>query len=329
MTAAAPVYARQVHSLAVNAPDPDLVIETRALSKWYGTHRAVHELALRVPRGAIFGLLGQNGAGKSTTIRMLLGLVRPSGGEVRLFGRPLAKERMTLLGRVGCLVEGPAFYPYLSGAQNLRELGALAGGVTPERVRHCLERVGLGERGHDRYGGYSTGMRQRLGIAAALLHDPELVILDEPLNGLDPPAVLLVRDLIRELRAAGKTVFISSHILHEVELVCDQVAIVNRGSVVAQGGVADLLRADRTHVRVLTRDTERAVEVAAALPDVLGVERRAEGELLVELSEDAPARLNRALVEAGVEVAGLLRHQRSLEELFHELARGPAQEAAA
>lgn len=315
------------------APTPtssgELVIETRGLTKLYGPHRAVSELELRVPRGTIFGLLGQNGAGKSTTIRMLLGLVRPSAGEVRLFGRSLAHERMALLGRVGCLVEGPAFYPYLTGEQNLRELGALAGGVRQEDVQRALARVGLGARGRDRYGGYSTGMRQRLGIAAALLHDPELVILDEPLNGLDPPAVLLVRDLIRELRGAGKTVLVSSHLLHEVELVCDQVAIVEQGRVVAQGEVTALLRTDRVRVAVSTPDPARAAEVARGLELVSAVDEQGGERLLIELREDAPARLNRALVEAGVEVAGLARHQRTLEELFHELAGAARAEAAA
>jgi len=303
-------------------------IETRALTKRYGARFAVRELALEVPRGAVFGLLGRNGAGKSTTIRMLLGLVRPTAGQVLLFGRPLARERLQLLARVGALVEGPAFYPYLTATQNLALLGDLVGGVTDRDVQASLERVGLGDRGADRYGGFSTGMRQRLGIAAALLGDPELVILDEPLNGLDPPAVLLVRDLIRQLAAAGVTVVVSSHVLHEVELVCDRVAVLARGRRVAQGAVAELLRGEHPRFRLEVADAERAQAVARELPWVAAAEP-APGGLTVELSEDAPARLNRALVEAGVEVAGLARIERTLEDLFHEVSEAGLDEAAA
>ena len=297
------------------------IVQTLGLTKVYGTVRAVDALELEVPRGAIFGLLGQNGAGKSTTIRMLLGLVRPTAGEVRLFGRPLSRERMQLLGQVGCLVEGPAFYPYLSGAQNLKSLGDVGGGTSWERVNACLDRVGLAQRGQHLYRGYSTGMRQRLGVAGALLHDPELVILDEPLNGLDPPAVLLVRRLIYELRDEGKTVVISSHILHEVQLACDQLGIIDHGRVVAQGMTKDLLRSDAVLVEVTTPHPERALEVAEA-QEFVDSASVAAGGVVVRLSEDAPARLNKALVEANVEVAGLVTRARTLEDLFHELSSG-------
>lgn len=300
----------------------DLVIETRTLTKSYGATRALDGLELRVPRGAIFGLLGPNGAGKSTTIRLLLGLIQPTSGEVLLFGESLAKRRLQLLPRIGCLVEGPAFYPYLSGADNLQCLGDVAGGVSKDRVQACLEQVGLGERGKDKYRGYSTGMRQRLGLAGALLHDPELIILDEPLNGLDPPAVVLVRGLIQDLNAAGKTLFISSHLLNEVELTCNEVAIVQRGVVVAQGSVTELIRPDLARVDVHTGDVDQALEVARGLELVDTAEPLA-GEvsgIMVVLADDQPALLNQALVEGGVSVAALIPHQRTLEELFHELA---------
>jgi len=297
----------------------EAVVETRALTKAFGRRLAVRELDLRVPPGCVYGLLGENGAGKSTTIRMLLGLVRPTGGAVELFGRPLRRERLALLRRVGCLVEGPAFYPYLSGASNLRAFGSLTGSVAPGRVQEVLERVGLGGRGHDAYAGYSTGMRQRLGIAAALLHDPELVILDEPMSGLDPPAVAFVRRLIRDLcREEGKTVLLSSHVLHEVELACDQVAVLAEGRLVAQGDVTELLRPTHARLEVTTSDPDRAAEVAAALAWIARAE--VEGDhLAVELAEPRAAALNRALVEAGLEVSALVPRRRTLEELFWEL----------
>jgi ABC-2 type transport system ATP-binding protein len=300
--------------------DVERVVETRDLTKYYGTHRALDGLTLQVPKGSVFGLLGQNGAGKSTTIRLLLGLIRPSQGEVLLFGEPLAEARMKLLARVGCLVEGPAFYPYLSGEANLRSLGELCGEIEKGRVQAVLERVGLGDRGGDRYRGYSTGMRQRLGLAAALLHDPELVILDEPMSGLDPPAVVMVRNLIRELADSGKTVVVSSHMLSEVELACDQVAIINKGQVVAQGAVSDLIRPSGARVDVKTDAPERAAELAGALPYVTSATPGVDGVVTILLSEDRPAELNSALVDGGVAVSALIPHKRTLEDLFHELA---------
>ncbi|MGE0710726.1 MAG: ABC transporter ATP-binding protein [Planctomycetota bacterium] len=307
------------------------VLVARALTKRYGPHRALDGLDLAVPRGSTYGLLGPNGAGKSTTLRILLGLVQPSSGVVELFGRPFARERLALLRRVGCLVEGPSFYPYLSGRDNLRWLGRLAGGsgsaVDAARVETCLEWVGLATRGGDRVGGYSTGMRQRLGLAAALLHDPELLILDEPLNGLDPPAVLLVRDLIRRLGREGKTILISSHVLHEVELVCDRVAIVRGGKVLAEGEVAALLRPDRLRleVRIAADQGPDPGEVLGGLEAVLRHERLRDGAWEVELASEAEApALNRALVEAGCAVSALIPRQLSLESLFHELTGGDA-----
>jgi ABC-2 type transport system ATP-binding protein len=302
--------------------------------KVYGQTRAVDGLDLQVSRGSVFGLLGQNGAGKSTTIRMLLGLVRPSAGEVRLFGRSLEAERMDLLPRIGSLVEGPAFYPYLSGAKNLQALGDLAkpGGVAADHVQRTLERVGLGDRGGDHYRGYSTGMRQRLGIAAAILHEPELVVLDEPMSGLDPPAVVLVRELIADLAKEGKTVILSSHMLHEVEMACDRVAIVEKGRAIAQGEVAELIRPDSARVEVITSEGERALEVARGLSSDGGYVRRVDaqdGGLTVELDPGREADLNAALVEAGVPVAGLVPRKRTLEELYLEVAAGSAPAGAA
>lgn len=299
----------------------DTVAETRDLVKSYGATRAVDGLDLRVPRGSVFGLLGQNGAGKSTTLRCLLGLVKPSAGKVLLLGEAMPTRRLSVLSRVGALIEGPAFYPYLSGARNLLLLGRLArpAGVDEAAVRRALERVGLADRGGDPYRGYSTGMRQRLGIAAAILHDPELVVLDEPMSGLDPPAVVRIRQLIAELRAEGKTVLLSSHMLHEVELACDEVAIIEGGRVVAAGSVAELLHPEAARVEVDTTESERALELARALPQVSRAELRP-GGIVVELPAEESAQLNRALVGGGVPVSALRPRAKTLEELYHELA---------
>ncbi len=317
------------------APAAEPVIEARGLAKVYGGRPAVDGLDLVVPRGSVFGLLGRNGAGKTTTMRMLLGLIRPTRGSIRLFGRALERERLALLPRIGCLVEGPAFYPYLTGRQNLALLGGLIRPVSPEHVQAALERVGLGDRGDDRFGAYSTGMRQRLGIAAALVHDPELVVLDEPVNGLDPPAVLLVRRLIRRLvEEEGRTVLVSSHLLHEVELTCDRLAIIERGRVVAAGETRALVRPDEERVEVTASDAGRALALCRGLPFVRDARPASApeggpgaGAVLVALDGPRAGDLNRALVEAGLEVSALVPRRRTLEELFHALARD-ADEAA-
>ncbi|HEX5617550.1 MAG TPA: ATP-binding cassette domain-containing protein, partial [Solirubrobacteraceae bacterium] len=210
------------------------VIETSALTKRYGETVAVDRLDLRVRRGEVYGFLGPNGAGKSTTLRMLLGLVRPTSGAVTVLGgRP---GTPAALSRVGAMIEGPAFYPFLSGRDNLRVLARYAG--APEsRIGAVLAEVDLEDRAGDRVAAYSMGMKQRLGIAAALLKDPELLLLDEPTNGLDPAGMAEMRDFIRSLGAGGRTVLLSSHLMGEVELVCDRVGVIRAGSLVAEGTV--------------------------------------------------------------------------------------------
>ncbi len=218
----------------------EVVLRTRQLSKYYGQRIAVNNLDLEVYRGAIFAFLGPNGAGKTTTIRMALGLIAPTGGNVEILGQDVAINGAHILPRVGALVETPALYLYMSGRNNLRAVGAVLGGVPEKRIDAVLEMVGLQSRQKDRVRTYSLGMKQRLGVAIALLQDPDLLILDEPANGLDPAGIVEMRDLMHRLAAENKTVFISSHLLTEVQQICTRVAIVNLGKLVTVATIEEL-----------------------------------------------------------------------------------------
>jgi ABC-2 type transport system ATP-binding protein len=216
-------------------------IETHGLTKHYGHRPAVQDLDLCVPRGAVFGFLGRNGAGKTTTIGMLVGLLRPTGGEARLLGHDVRRDLRAALRHTGVLLDQPAFYPYLSGRENLWVVAQALGGHAGQRIEACLETVELAGRAGDRFGAYSAGMKQRLGLAAALLNDPELLILDEPTTGLDPMGQRAIRTLIRRLaQETGKTIFLSSHQLYEVEQICDHVAVIEGGQLAGQGPLAEL-----------------------------------------------------------------------------------------
>ncbi|GAB4427033.1 MAG: ABC transporter ATP-binding protein [Chloroflexi bacterium OHK40] len=296
---------------------PSPAIETEDLTKRYGARLAVDGLTLRVERGEIFGLLGPNGAGKTTTIGMLLGLLRPSAGAARVLGHDVQRNPAAALRGVGAMIEAPALYPYLSGADNLRVL-ARAGGLPDSRIAASLAAVELTARARDPARTYSQGMKQRLAIAGALLPDPELIILDEPTNGLDPAGTAEIRSLIRDLAAGGRTVLLCSHQLHEVEQLCGRVAILKAGRLVAEGQVAELLRRGQgLRVRV-ERDAARAAELAAALPWVAGVERAGD-LLLVDAPAGRAAELNAHLTSAGVLVAEIGARGGSLEEFFLEV----------
>ncbi|NRQ36828.1 ABC transporter ATP-binding protein [Nonomuraea sp. NN258] len=296
-------------------PSGDSAIVTRGLTKRFrGGQVAVDALDLDVPRGSVFGFLGPNGSGKTTTIRMLLGLVAPTQGEYSVLGLPAAEA----LPRVGALVEGPAFYPYLSGEANLMRFDAAdptaPGGTARGRVTAALERVGLSAAAGKRYRNYSLGMRQRLAIAAALLGPRELLILDEPTNGLDPQGTREVRALVKEIAADGTTVFVSSHLLAEVEQMCTHAAIMRTGRLVAQGTIASLSSGLVTRLSVETPDAADAARVLGTLglADV-----RAEGSgVTAELGGHAPERVNAALVGEGVAVRGLAVVRPSLEDVF-------------
>jgi ABC-2 type transport system ATP-binding protein len=290
-------------------------IVTRGLTKRYGDLFAVRDLDLTVRAGEVYGFLGPNGAGKTTTLRMLLGLVRPTAGRVILNGRTPGAGS---LDGVGALIEGPAFYPYLSGRDNLRVLARHAA-MPGRRVDVVLDLVDLSARAGDRYGTYSLGMKQRLGVAAALLKDPRLLILDEPTNGLDPAGMAEMRTMIRRLGAAGRTVLISSHLLGEVQQICDRVGVISRGRLVREGTVADLRGA--ADLRVVATPLDRAAACARGLlgPDAVHV---VDGGLRLAVGPDRAGEINASLVSAGLTVTELRMVERDLEQAFFELTGG-------
>ena len=301
------------------------VIETEGLTKRFGDRLAVDNVELHVPRGSAFGYLGPNGAGKTTLIRMLLGLTGATAGSMRLLGRPVPQERAPALARVGAIVEEPRFHPFLTGRENLGVVAALRGPEAVARIDGALARVGLVARADERVKRYSLGMRQRLGVARALLADPELLILDEPTNGLDPAGIREFREMIRGFVAEGRTVLLSSHLLDEVEKVCDFVAIVDRGHVVVQGTLAELKAGGQRTIVVASHDHVAAQAALAAHRAVCEI---ATGDGLiraslrgdVELStEEAAAELNRHLVASGVPVHRLEPAIATLEQRFLEI----------
>ncbi|WP_307827739.1 ABC transporter ATP-binding protein [Planomonospora sp. ID82291] len=303
-------------------PPQDHAIVIRGLTKRFrGGQVAVDRLDLAVPRGSVFGFLGPNGSGKTTTIRMLLGLVAPTEGSWELLGTPMPGGIGAVLPRVGALVEGPAFYPYLSGEANLRRYDAADPAADPRtaarRIGLALERVGLTAAARKRYRAYSLGMRQRLAIAAALLGPRDLLILDEPTNGLDPQGTREVRALVAEVASGGTTVFVSSHLLTEIEQMCTHVGVMCAGRLVAEGPVAELRAGEEARVRVETPDPAAAAAVLAGL-GLTGV-RTGAAEAGAVLGGLPPERVTAALVTGGVAVRGLAVHRPSLEDVFVEL----------
>jgi len=291
-----------------------LVVATRDLTKRYGERVvAVDGLAMRVPRGEVYGFLGPNGAGKTTTLRMLLGLVRPSSGTALVLGaEPGSPEA---LARTGALIESPTFYPFLSGRDNLRVLARHAG-VAGARIATALEEVDLAERADDRFRSYSLGMKQRLGIAAALMKDPELLILDEPTNGMDPAGMAEMRTFIRTLGRGNRTVLLSSHLMAEVEQTCDRVGVISRGRLVGEGTVEELRGREGLWLRAEPIETaERIVRTLRGIDEV----SRIDGGLRLAVDPSAAPLIARALVEAGVDLGELRPERASLEKVFLEL----------
>ena len=299
------------------------IVSTQRLTKTFGPRTAVDAVDLSVRRGEVYGFLGPNGAGKTTTLRMLLGLVRPTSGRATVHGLPPGDP--TAVARTGSLVEGPGFYPYLSGRENLRVLARYRG-LGDREVDRVLERVDLTERGGDRFKTYSLGMKQRLGVAAALLGEPDLLVLDEPTNGLDPAGMADMRALLVDVAAGGQTVLLSSHLLAEVQEICDRVGIIAGGRLLVESTVADLRGA--TGIRLVAEPIDRALAVAMSVAGDDAVE--VDGPVLRVSGSAAQApELARALVGAGVDITELTPVERSLEDVFFDLTRTVTEEVPA
>src|SRR5579863_1618979 len=299
----------------------EVVLRTRDLSKHYGKRLAVDTLNLEVYRGDIFGFLGPNGAGKTTTIRMALGLITPTHGSVEILGQNIAAHRAQVLPRVGALIETPALYLYMSGRDNLRAVGSVLGGVPEKRIDVVLELVGLSTRQKDRVRTYSLGMKQRLGVAMALLQDPELLVLDEPANGLDPAGIVEMRDLMHRLTDEGKTVFISSHLLSEVQQICTRVAIINLGKLVTESTIEELI-SGHGEFFVTLEHAQEALALVQAQAWGKGARLDAHGMLITAAPDNRGRDLNIFLVKAGFAPDLITKATQDLEEVFLRLTNG-------
>jgi ABC-2 type transport system ATP-binding protein len=298
----------------------EVVLRVSGLSKRFGVFDAVKGIDLELRRGEVFGFLGPNGAGKSTTVGMILGLIAPSAGSIELFGVKQKGNRWAALRRIGAIIEEPAFYPYLSGWDNLQVLADSIGGIHRSKITEVLERVNLLDRAKDQYGHYSMGMKQRLGIASTLLRDPELIILDEPTNGLDPAGTKEIRDLIPRLAHESRAIMLCSHLLHEVEMVCNNVAIIKQGVVIANAPIKDLLsKGNQLQIRI--DKMEQAMAILNGLPWVKSVNK--EGDfLMIDVPLERGASVNQALAENGLFVSELINRTTSLESVFLQLTGG-------
>ena len=319
MTLADPELTSDPEPAAARPADAGLAIATSGLAmRFRGGQLAVDHIDLAVPPGSVYGFLGPNGSGKTTTIRMLLGLVHPTGGSFRLLGTEAADGLDSVLPRVGALVEGPAFYPFLTGRQNLARCDAADPSAdlatVTARIDHALEQVGLLAAADKKFRAYSLGMKQRLGIAAGLPRPRDLMILDEPTNGLDPQGTREIRALVKQIAAGGTTVFVSSHLLAEVEQICTHVGVMSTGKLVFQGALAELRSRGEPQIAILTTDGPTAAEVLRTLG--LADISTADGQVTAALGGHAPEKINAELVGAGVPVAGLQTVRPSLEDLF-------------
>lgn len=296
----------------------ETVLRTYDLTKHYGSHVAVNRLNLEIRRGEIVGFLGPNGAGKTTSIRMLLGLIAPTAGRVEVFGHDLVTKRASLLPRIGALVETPALYLHLTGRENLGAVGAVLGGVSRQRIQAVLEQVGLQARQKDRVRTYSLGMKQRLGVGIALLNNPDLLILDEPANGLDPVGIVEMRDLMHRLAGEGKTVFLSSHLLGEVQQICSRVVFLNAGKLIADKTVEELTRGQGEYVVQLERPQEALILIQQQIWGK-NAHLNADGTLMTSAPQDSGRELAVFLSQAGLPPDSLAPATQNLEQIFFSL----------
>lgn len=295
----------------------DLVIRTEHLTKHFGKLVAVDDLNLEVRKGEIFGFLGPNGSGKSTTMGMMLGLIAPTSGKVELFGLNIQTDLPKILQRVGAVTDSSGFYPYLSGRDNLGYIAQITGGMSSSRIDEVLALVELSSRGKDKFSTYSMGMKQRLAIACALLNNPEFIILDEPTNGLDPAGMKEIRELIIGLGHEDKTIFLNSHLLHEVEQICERVAIIKNGKLITQGLVKDLMKkGDILQIRVT--EPEKALTVLKSIDWIASVTRE-DDKLLIGVKADKYAEISSVLAAENIFLTEMKTKENTLEELFLEM----------
>jgi ABC-2 type transport system ATP-binding protein len=307
----------QIKPASPHDMQPEVILRTTGLTKNFGKRTAVNNLNLEVRRGEVFGFLGPNGSGKSTTVSMLVGLIAPTAGSINVFGLDLKDHYWEIIRRVGATIETPAFYPYMSGWNNLECFATAIGGIPDSKITEVLERVNLLERSKDKYKQYSLGMKQRLAIAAALLRDPEIIILDEPTNGLDPAGYKEVRDLIPLLASEHRTIILCSHLLHEVELVCDRVAIIKQGNVIACESMKTLLAIGQV-LQIKVENPQQATAVLKKESWIKSVVEK-DGYLLIDVPKEESQRVSKILAENNIFVSELSVKSSDLESVFLEL----------
>lgn len=301
----------------------DYIIETHDLTKKYGSQTSVSHLNIHVKKGRIYGLLGRNGAGKTTTMRMLLGLTAPTSGEVTIFGKPFQGNEKNILPRIGCLIESPGFYPNLTGTENLKIFAELRGLRSPKYIKNALELVNLPYRDKKLFSQYSLGMKQRLAIALAVMHNPELLILDEPINGLDPIGIAEVRDFIRELcDTSGKTILISSHILSEISLLADDVGIIDHGKLLEEESLKELEAKNAKFIHFCVSDAQKAAKIIAATFHSKAFRLTDANNLYLYDMTLPVERINRSFVESGIEIQEVHLCEDTLEDYFKKITGG-------
>ena len=301
----------------------DYIIETHNLTKKYGSQTSVSHLNIHVKKGRIYGLLGRNGAGKTTTMRMLLGLTAPTSGEVTIFGKPFQGNEKNILPRIGCLIESPGFYPNLTGTENLKIFAELRGLRSPKYIKNALELVNLPYRDKKLFSQYSLGMKQRLAIALAVMHNPELLILDEPINGLDPIGIAEVRDFIRELcDTSGKTILISSHILSEISLLADDVGIIDHGKLLEEESLKELEAKNAKFIHFCVSDAQKAAKIIAATFHSKDFRLTDANNLYLYDMTLPVERINRSFVESGIEIQEVHLCEDTLEDYFKKITGG-------
>ena len=301
----------------------EYVIETRNLTKQYGVQKSVSDLNIHVKRGRIYGLLGRNGAGKTTTMKMLLGLIKPTSGTVKIFGKSMIGNEKKILPRIGCLIESPGFYPNLTGTENLKIFARLRGIPAKNAIKSALEVVGLPYNDKKLFSQYSLGMKQRLAIALAIMHDPELLILDEPINGLDPIGIAEVRDFIRELcDVRGKTILISSHILSEISLLADDIGIIDHGVLLEEESIAELEQKNSKYIHFVVSDAAQASRIIEKDFNTRNFAVENDHSLRIYDTDLSVSAINRSFIENGLEVIGHHTCEDSLEDYFKHVTGG-------